>query len=53
MGLLHVPVLDRAILTKELIEKYENDPELGFEGVVISHSKGSFKVINKAYDSKK
>jgi len=44
-------------LTNELIQKYsigidkiEGKP---FEGVVINHENGSFKVINKSYDSKK
>jgi RNA ligase (TIGR02306 family) len=63
-----VPILERNVpLTKELIMKYaegiETLPLLSggintlsgkpFEGVVIQHSKGSFKVINKHYDSKK
>lgn len=44
-------------LTKELIERYSSElKELNgnsFEGVVVQHSKGSFKIINKNYDSKK
>lgn len=51
-GIPHVPVYEVAPLTKELVQKYE-DGEIGFEGVVMSHAKGSFKVINKVYDSKK
>src|SRR5690606_23881543 len=53
-----VPVLETTILTEDLIEKYSkqiNKLQSGdyFEGVVIQHSVGSFKVINKYYDSEK
>ena len=52
-----VPLVERAILTLELIEKYERGiTEINgksFEGVVIKHSKGSFKVINLTYDERK
>lgn len=53
-----VPMLEKdVVLTMELINKYANDlKEINgkpFEGVVIKHSKGSFKVINNSYDSKK
>lgn len=53
-----VPVLERNVpLTPELIKKYAEDlTEMNgqpFEGVVIQHSKGSFKVMSKTYDSKK
>ena len=45
------------VLTPELIQKYSKDLiELNkkpFEGVVVQHNKGSFKIINKYYDSKK
>jgi len=48
---------ENVILTKELIEKYSTGiTELNgkpFEGIVVQHSKGSFKIINKYYDSKK
>lgn len=58
IGLPTVPVLERdVILTPELIKKYcEDMTELNgklFEGVVIQHFGGSFKIINKYYDSKK
>lgn len=58
IGLPTVEVLERdVILTPELIKKYAEDLEtvngIPFEGVVIQHSKGSFKVISKNYDSKK
>ena len=57
LGLPTVPVLERdVVLTPELINKYTNLPSLNgkpFEGVVIQHAGGSFKVINKDYDSKK
>jgi RNA ligase (TIGR02306 family) len=53
-----VPMLEKdVVLTMELIKKYADDlKEIDgkpFEGVVIKHSKGSFKVINNTYDSKK
>lgn len=45
------------VLTPELIKKYEQMERLPsgqlFEGVVIKHSNGSFKVINLKYDSLK
>ncbi len=50
------------ILTPELIRKYAEEMEavlIGsairqpFEGVVINHAGGSFKVINLHYDAKK
>jgi len=58
IGLPTVAVLERdVILTPELIKKYAEDLEtvngIPFEGVVIQHAKGSFKVISKNYDSKK
>jgi hypothetical protein len=58
IGLPTVAVLERdVILTPELIKKYAEDLEtingVPFEGVVIQHAKGSFKVISKKYDSKK
>lgn len=58
LGLPSVMVLERdVILTPELIKKYSEDLTtvngVPFEGVVIQHSKGSFKCINKDYDSKK
>lgn len=53
-----VPMLEKdVVLTMELIKKYESElKEINgkpFEGVVIKHSKGSFKVINNHYDAKK
>ena len=58
LGLPTVPVLEKdVVLTPELIKKYcEDMTELNgkmFEGVVIQHRNGSFKVIKKHYDSKK
>ena len=58
MGLPTVPVIERDVpLTRELIAKYDEGltEVLGqpFEGVVINHARGSFKVINKHYDAKK
>ena len=57
-GLPAVPILEQdVILTPELIKKYAEElREIDghpFEGVVIQHSNGSFKVLNKYYDSKK
>lgn len=44
-------------LTPEIIQYYSKDIEQlngeSFEGVVINHSAGRFKIINKYYDSKK
>ena len=58
LGLPTVPMLERdVILTPELIKKYDEEIEAvegkPFEGVVINHAGGSFKVINKSYDSRK
>lgn len=58
LNLPTVPMIERNVpLTKELLFKYsegvENLNGKPFEGVVIQHSKGSFKVINKFYDAKK
>ena len=58
LGLPTVPLLEKdVILTRELIKKYDEDlTQINgepFEGVVIQHHNGSFKVINKNYDSKK
>lgn len=58
MGLPTVPIIEKdVILTRELIEKYERGITTingqPFEGVVINHAMGSFKVINLDYDSKK
>lgn len=52
-----VDLLETTILTPELIKEYaEVMTEVNgraFEGVVIKHSKGSFKVINLNYDERK
>jgi hypothetical protein len=54
-----VPMIETdVVLTPELIQKYDegidNINGVPFEGVVIKMKDGkSFKVINKAYDSKK
>ncbi len=53
-----VPMIERDVpLTPELIQKYAKDLTilngLPFEGVVINHKNGSFKVISLDYDSKK
>ncbi len=58
MGLPIVPVLEKDVLiTRELIAKYAEGLETingqPFEGVVINWAGGTFKVINKHYDSKK
>ena len=50
-----VPLLkENVMLTKELIENYSSViskiDEKPFEGVVIKHKNGSFKIINKYYD---
>jgi RNA ligase (TIGR02306 family) len=59
LGLEMVDILEEnVILTKELIEKYSKGIKKlpngnHFEGVVINHANGSFKVINKFYDANK
>ena len=58
LGLPVVPGVELdVILTQELIDKYSTGINKlngqPFEGVVMQHSNGSFKVINKDYDSKK
>lgn len=59
LGLPTVPVLEKdVVLTKELIFKYDEGmsklPDGNpFEGVVVQHAGGSFKVINKSYDALK
>lgn len=58
LGLPTVEVIERdVVLTQELIDKYSvGITKVGgvpFEGVVIKHRGGSFKVINKDYDSNK
>jgi len=58
LGLPTVPILEKdVVLMPELVKKYAEGLEQingqPFEGVVINHAGGSFKVINLAYDSKK
>ncbi|MBC7552574.1 MAG: hypothetical protein H7257_01205 [Taibaiella sp.] len=53
-----VPILESHVpLTQELIDYYSTGIEqvLGkpFEGVVVKHARGTFKIINKIYDSRK
>ena len=63
LGLPTVPLLEKdVILTPELIRKYSEEletisingaPPQPFEGVVINHAGGSFKVINLHFDARK
>jgi hypothetical protein len=59
LGIERVPVLEEnVVLTEELIKKYSTGitklPNGNyFEGVVINHATGSFKIINKYYDANK
>jgi len=58
IGLPTVDIIERdVVLTQELIDKYSTGITklngLPFEGVVFQHAGGSFKCINKDYDSKK
>lgn len=58
LGLPTVEFIEENVeLTPELIQKYSTGiTQLNgkpFEGIVVQHSKGSFKIINKYYDSKK
>lgn len=53
-----VPTIKKDVaLTKELIEEFASEREKinnnYFEGVVVKHKSGSFKIINLTYDSKK
>ena len=59
LGLETVDMIEEnVVLTPELIEKYSKGLKKlpngdYFEGVVINHANGSFKVINKYYDANK
>ena len=58
LGLPYVDMVEEDVpLTMELIQKYSTGIDKidgkSFEGVVINYSGGSFKVINKSYDSRK
>lgn len=58
LNLPRVPLIEFNVpLTKELIKKYSEEQETinsnYFEGVVIKYPRGSFKIMNKFYDSKK
>lgn len=58
LGLPIAPLIEEnVVLTPELVQKYSIGIDkingLSFEGVVVKHSNGSFKIINKYYDSKK
>lgn len=58
LGIPSVPTLEERVpLTAELIAKYDHELKQvagnPFEGVVIKHKNGSFKVINKWYDAEK
>lgn len=58
IGLPIVPVIERDVpFSMALLKKYDEGQDLidgkPFEGVVIQWPGGSFKVINKSYDSKK
>ena len=60
-NILEVPTVPTnmkdSVLTQELIEEFAHKREKidnnSFEGVVIKHNQGSFKVINLAYDERK
>jgi RNA ligase (TIGR02306 family) len=59
LGLERVEILEKdVILTPEIIEKYSKGIKKlpngnRFEGVVVNHANGSFKIINKFYDADK
>lgn len=58
LGLPIAEIIEQdVVLTPELVEKYSTGINKingkPFEGVVVKHSRGSFKIINKHYDSKK
>jgi RNA ligase (TIGR02306 family) len=57
-GFPTVPILEEDVeITQELLDKYSKGITKingkPFEGVVVKHAKGSFKIINDDYDSKK
>lgn len=60
-SILNLPIApmveENVILTPELVNKYSSElkklNDQSFEGVVVKHSNGSFKIINKEYDSRK
>lgn len=57
LGIPTVPIIQTAVLTPELIKYYAEDISTidgkPFEGVVVKHSRGSFKCMNLHYDEKK
>lgn len=58
LALPHVAIVEENVaLTMDLILKYSSGINKidgkPFEGVVVNHSKGSFKIINKDYDASK
>lgn len=58
LGLPTVPLLEKdVVLTPEIVHKYDEGIDKidgkPFEGVVVQHATGSFKIINKHFDSKK
>ena len=57
LGLPTAPMIEKdVVLTPELVAKYAEGKEINgqpYEGVVIQHSKGSFKILSKIYDSLK
>ena len=60
-SLLQLPIAsmieENVILTPEIVNQYSSDlkklNDQPFEGVVVKHANGSFKIINKDYDSRK
>lgn len=51
-----VELIESTILTEDKIKYYSTTKSLNgksFEGVVVKYAGGSFKIINKEYDSKK
>jgi len=58
LGIETVPMIEEdVIITQELIDNYSKELKklngFPFEGIVIKHANGSFKIINKHYDANK
>ena len=57
-GEIALPMLEKdVVLTPELIKRYAEELETvngqSYEGVVINHAGGSFKVLSLSYDARK
>lgn len=57
LGIPNVPLVETVELSPDVIKKYSSDLNKldgkPFEGVVVNHISGSFKIINMSYDERK